>query len=93
MKETAKFLGGLQSIINAFSVHEKHRSYFFKTLDEVISLVCSCDKTFSRNTEIVKSINGGLSNSLHGPEGSVSAVTVCFTKMLLWGLKKLKENC
>ena len=94
MKETAKFFGGLQSIINAFSVHEKYRSYFFKTLDEIISLVCSCDKTLSRNIEIIKSINGdGVPNSLHGPEGSVSAVTVCFIKMLLLGLKNLKENC
>ena len=39
-------------------------------------------------------INGdGLPNSLNEPEGSVSAVTVCFIKMLLWGLKKLKQNC
>ena len=39
-------------------------------------------------------INGdGLPNSLNEPEGSVSAVTVCYIKMLLWGLKKLKENC
>ena len=78
MKETAKFFGGLQSIINAFSVHEKHRSYFFKTLDEIISLVCSCDKTLSRNIEIIKSINGdGVPNSLHGPEGSF-----CSNRML-----------
>ena len=27
LKETTKFLGGLQSIINAFSVHEKHHSF------------------------------------------------------------------
>ena len=27
LKETTKFLGGLESIINAFSVHEKHHSY------------------------------------------------------------------
>ena len=48
----------------------------------------------SRNIKIIKSINGdGLRNSLNGPEGSVSAVTVCSIKMLLWGLKKLKENC
>ena len=48
----------------------------------------------SRNIEIIKSINGdGVPNSLNGPEGSVSAVTECSIKMLLWGLKKLKENC
>ena len=48
----------------------------------------------SRNIEIVKSINGdGLPSSLNGQEGTVSAVTVCSIKMLLWGLKKLKENC
>ena len=94
LKETAKFLGGLQSIINAFSVHEKHHSYSLKTLDEAISLVSSCDEMLSRNIEIIKSINGdGLPNSLNGPEGSVSAVTVCSIRMLLWALKKLKENC
>ena len=49
LKETTKFLGGLQSIINAFSDHEKHRSYSLKTLDEAISLVSSCN-------EIIKSI-------------------------------------
>ena len=32
-------------------------------------------------------------DSLNGPEGRVSAVTVCSIKMLLYGLKKLKENC
>ena len=31
LKETTKFLVCLQSIINAFSVHEKHRSYSLKT--------------------------------------------------------------
>ena len=94
MKETTKFLGGLQSIINAFSVHEKHCSYLLKTLDEAISFVSSCDEMLSRNIEIIKSINtDGLLNSLNGPEGSVFAVTVCSIKLLLWGLKKLKENC
>ena len=48
----------------------------------------------SRNKEIIKSINGDvLPNSLNGPEGSVCAVTVSSIKMLLWDLKKLKENC
>ena len=47
-----------------------------------------------RNIEIIKSINGDvLPNSLNGPEGSVSAVTISSIKMLLRGLKKLKENC
>ena len=94
LKETAKFLGGLQSIINAFSVQEKHRSYSLKTLDEATLLVSSCDEMLSRNIEIIKLINGdGLPNSLNGSEGSVSAVTVWSIEMLLWGLKKLKENC
>ena len=31
-------------------------------------------------------------DSLNGPEGRVSAVTLCSIKMLLCGLKKLKEN-
>ena len=48
----------------------------------------------SRNVEIIKSINGDdLSNSLNGPKGSVSTVTLCSIKMMLWGLKKLEENC
>ena len=93
LKETAKFLGGLQSIINAFSVREKHHSYYLKTLDEAISLVSSCDEMLSRNIEIIKLINGDrLPNSLNGPEGSVSAVTICSIKVLLCGLNKLKEN-
>ena len=84
LKETAKFLGGLQSIINAFSVHEKHRSYSLKTLDEAISLVSSCDEILSRNIGIMKSINvDGLPNNLNGPEISVSAGNVCCIKMLL----------
>ena len=42
----------------------------------------------------MKSINvDGLPNNLNGPEISVSAGNVCCIKMLLWGLKKLKENC
>ena len=94
LKETSKFLCTLQSIINQFFVQEKHRSYSLNALDEAISLVSSCDEKLSRNIEIVKSINGdGLPNRLNGQEGTVSAVTVCSTKMLLWGLKKLKENC
>ena len=84
LKETAKFLAGLQSIINTFSVHEKHCSYSLKTLDEAISLVSCCDKMLSRNIEMIKSINSdGLPNSLNGPERSNSAVTVCSIKMLL----------
>ena len=48
----------------------------------------------SKNIEIIKLINDdGLPNSLNGSKGSVSAVTVCSIKMLLWNLKKLKENC
>ena len=44
--------------------------------------------------KIIKLINGdGLPNSLDGPGGSFSAVAVCSIKMLLWGLKKLKEDC
>ena len=86
LKETAKFLGALQALINTVSVHEKHRSY---SLDEAISLVSSCDELLCRNIEIIKSINGdGLPNSINGPEGSVSATTVCSMQMLLWGLKR-----
>ena len=49
---------------------------------------------FSRNIEVIKSINGdGLPDSLNGADGSVSAVTVCSMKMLLWDLKRLNENC
>ena len=47
-----------------------------------------------RNIEIIKSSDGDvLPNSFNGPDGSVSVVTVSSIKMLLWGLKKLKENC
>ena len=60
VKETAKFLGGLQSILSAFPVNEKHRFYSLKTLYEAILLVSSCDKMLSRNIEIIKLINGGL---------------------------------
>ena len=84
LKETAKFLVCLQSIINAFSVHEKYRSYSLKTLNEPILLVSSFDEMLSRNIEVTKSINGdGLSDSLNGAEESVSAVTVRSMKMLL----------
>ena len=94
MKETTKFPGSLQSIISAFSVHGKPRYYSLKTLDEAISLVSSFDEILYKNVEIINSINGDdLSNSFNGPEGSVSAVTLCSINMLLWGLKKLKENC
>ena len=55
--EIANCLGGLQSIINAFSFLEKHVSYSLKTLDEAILLVFSCDEMLSRNIEIIKSIN------------------------------------
>ena len=60
VKETAKFLGGLQSILSVFPVNEKHRFYSLKTLYEAISLVSSCDKMLSSNIEIIKLINGGL---------------------------------
>ena len=90
-KETTKFLSSLQSIINAFSVREKHRSYSLKTLDEAILLVSSCDGVLFRNIDIIKLINAcGLPNSLSGPEGSVSALTIRSVKRLLWGLRKLK---
>ena len=45
LKEATKLLAGLQSTINAFSVHEKHRSYFLKSLMKVyrwFPLVMKC---------------------------------------------------
>ena len=83
-KETTKFLSSLQSIINTFSVHEKHCSYSLKTLDETILLVSSCDGILFRNIDIIKLINAsGLPNSLNGPEGSVFALTIRSIKRLL----------
>ena len=43
LKEPVQFLDGLQCLVNVFSVHEKHRSYAFKSLDEAISLVFLCN--------------------------------------------------
>ena len=46
-----------------------------------------------RNIEIIRSIkDDSLPNMLSGPEVSVSAVNVYSIKILLWSLKKLKEN-
>ena len=70
---------GLRHIVDAFSVHEKHQRYSLKSLDEAISLVSSC--------------NGmQILNLSDGPEGSISTVTTESINILLWGLRRLKEN-
>ena len=93
LKESAKYLGGLHSIADAFSVHEKHKEYTLKSLNEAISLVNSCDEMLTQNIQMIRSTNPGFPKTLNGPEGSISANTVSSIKMLVWGLKRLKENC
>lgn len=91
LSQTAKFLMGLGSIVDAFSVHEKHQKYSLKSLDEAISLVSSCDEMISTNIESIRSVVNHQ-KCLNGPEGSISAATTESIKILLWGLKRLREN-
>jgi len=88
LEETSKFLNGLQCVIDAFSVHEKHQRYSLKSLDDAILLVASCNEMLASNTAVIRSV-GNLPRSLNGPEGTVSAATVDSIKILLWGLKRL----
>ena len=74
LKEPVKFLDGLQCLVNAFSVHEKHHAYALRPLHETISLVSRCNEILSINTEKIRSV-GDFPRSLDIPEGSVSAVS------------------
>ena len=75
LKEAVQFLDGLQYLAKAFFVHEQHRAYAPKSLDEAISLVSRCTEILFKNIETILSV-GGLPHSLNGWEGSVSGVTV-----------------
>ena len=75
LKEAVQFLDGLQYLAKAFFVHEQHRAYAPKSLDEAISLVSRCTEILFKNIETILSV-GGLPRSLNGWEGSVSGVTV-----------------
>lgn len=75
LKEAVQFLDDLQYLAKAFFVHEQHRAYAPKSLDEAISLVSRCTEILFKNIETILSV-GGLPRSLNGWEGSVSGVTV-----------------
>ena len=92
LKHTASFLRALNKLIDAFSIHDKHRNYTEKTLEEAICLVSDCVEVMTHNIGNINDDHSNLPKKLNDPEGSISAKTYDSLKLLLWGLQQVHRN-
>lgn len=76
---------------DAFCVHSKGSTYRVKSDIEALLLVRKCKSMLNEITTDIKD-STGITQTLNGPEGHVSAKTVSSVNMLEWGLQKLFEN-
>ena len=91
VKQCSLFLNAMGSLYNAFSVHNKGSTYTVKRPDEALILVRQCKDFLNDITVDIRS-NTGISRTLNGPEGHVSAKTVQSVSMTEWGLQRLFDN-
>ena len=91
IKQCSLFLNAMGSLYNAFSVHNKGSTYTVKRPDEALILVRQCKDFLNDITVDIRS-NTGISRTLNGPEGHVSAKTVQSVSMTEWGLQRLFDN-
>ena len=68
-----------------------HSTYTVKRPDEALILVRQCKDFLNDITVDIRS-NTGISRTLNGPEGHVSAKTVQSVSMTEWGLQRLFDN-
>ena len=89
--ECSQFLKGIGALYDAFSVHSRGETYKVKSVDEATSFVCQCKDIFNATTvDICNST--GITVTLNGPQGHVSAKTVGSVEMIEWGLQRLLIN-
>ena len=89
--ECANFLASIGKLYEAFSVHSIGKGYTVKSVDEALSLVRECKELLDSNSEDIR-MSTGITRTLNGPQGHVSAKTVASVGMIEWGLKKLYNN-
>lgn len=91
MTECSKFLKGIGSLYGAFSVHSKGATYKIKSADEALLLVRQCKDMLSETTTDIRN-STGITGTLNGPQGHVSAKTVGSVELIEWGLQRLFVN-
>ena len=91
MVECAEFLNSIGQLYDAFSIHCKGAAYSVKSADEALSLVHQCKELLDRNTNEIR-MSTGITTTLNGPQGNVSAKTVASVALVEWGLKRLYTN-
>ena len=91
MVECAEFLNSIGQLYDAFSIHCKGTTYSVKSADEALSLVHQCKELLDRNTNEIR-MSTGITTTLNGPQGHVSAKTVASVALVEWGLQRLYTN-
>lgn len=91
LSETARFLGALGKLYDAFSVHKKGQSIPPRSLPAAVNKVRQCEEVLSEYENSVRCIEGCSEIALNGPQGMVSAATVKSIDMLHWALDRLKS--
>ncbi|KAJ7383334.1 hypothetical protein OS493_028882 [Desmophyllum pertusum] len=91
MVECADFLKSIGQLFDAFSIHSRGASYTVKSADEVLSLVHQCKELLDSNTDEIR-MSTGITTTINGPQGHVSAKTVASVALLEWGLQRLYNN-
>ena len=91
MSECSQFLKGIGALYDAFSVHSRWETYKVKSVDEAISFVCQCKDILNATTVDIRN-STGITVTLNGPQGHVSAKTVASVEMIEWGLQRLLIN-
>ena len=79
MTECSQFLKGIGE------------TYKVKSVDEAISFVCQCKDILNATTADIRN-STGITVTLNGPHGHVSAKTVASVEMIEWGLQRLLVN-
>ena len=62
-----------------------------KSADEALSLVYQCIELIDRNTIEIRA-STGITSTINGPRGDVSAKTVASVALVEWGLQRLYSN-
>ena len=79
------------ALYDAFSVHSRGETYKVQSVDEAISFVCQCKDILNATTADIRN-STGITVTLNGPHGHVSAKTVASVEMIEWGLQRLLVN-
>ena len=91
MVDCAEFLDSIGQLYDAFSIRCKGASYSVKSADEALSRVHQCKELLDRNTSDIRT-STGITSTINGPQGNVSAKTVASVALIEWGLQRLYSN-